>query len=149
MEWLESSCSRVSNIESPDIIKYKWQVLLTKGLFGYNWKLKLKTEKYCSKIIFKCMNGTVRPIFNEKVAEKWNLWVCKQCTVCTDWLKRMRKVKLCGYYSLNIAWTVPISLTNACQKKKKEKKEKKNAKRQTQTPNLNVAFVLTWSHREV
>ena len=37
--------------------------------------LKLKTEnwKYCSKIIFKCVNSTVGPIFNEKVAEKWNL----------------------------------------------------------------------------
>ena len=34
-------------------------------------------------------------------------------------------------------------------KKKKEEKEKKNAKRQTQTPNPNVALVLTWSHREV
>ena len=109
-------------------------MLLTKGLFGYNWKLKLKTEKYCSKIIFKCMNGTVRPIFNEKVAEKWNLWVCKQCTVCTDWLKRMRKVKLCGYYSLNNAWTIPISLTNACQKKKKRKKRKEKR----QTPNANA-----------
>ena len=35
-----------------------------------NCKLKLKTEKYCSKIIFKCVNSTVGPIFNEKVAEK-------------------------------------------------------------------------------
>ena len=44
--------------------------------------LKLKTEnwKYCSKLIFKCVNNTVGPIFNEKVAEKWNLWVRKQCT---------------------------------------------------------------------
>ena len=38
-----------------------------------NWKLKLKTEKYCSKLIFKCVNSTVGPIFNEKVVEKWNL----------------------------------------------------------------------------
>ena len=49
-----------------------------------NWKLKLKTEKYCSKIIFKCVNSTVGPIFNEKVTEKWNLWVHEQYTVCTD-----------------------------------------------------------------
>ena len=26
------------------------------------------------------MNSAVGPIFNEKVAEKWNLWVRKQCT---------------------------------------------------------------------
>ena len=35
-----------------------------------NSKLKLKTEKYCSKIIFKCVNSIVRPIFNEKVDKK-------------------------------------------------------------------------------
>ena len=29
-----------------------------------------ENRKYCNKIIFKCMNSTVRPIFNEKVAEK-------------------------------------------------------------------------------
>ena len=44
--------------------------------------LKLKTEnwKHCSKIIFKCVNSTLRPIFNEKFNKKWNLWVRKQCT---------------------------------------------------------------------
>ena len=26
------------------------------------------------------MNSTVRPIFNKKVTEKWNLWVREQCT---------------------------------------------------------------------
>ena len=36
---------------------------------GSVW-IRLKTEKHCSKIIFKCVNSTVRPIFNEKGAEK-------------------------------------------------------------------------------
>ena len=76
----------------------------SKGPFGYSWKLK--TEKHCSKIIFKCVNSTVRPIFNEKVAEKWNLWVCKQYTMFTDWPKKVWKAKLCDYYSLNNVWTV-------------------------------------------
>ena len=31
--------------------------------------------KHCSKIIFKYVNSTVRFIFKEKVAEKWDLWV--------------------------------------------------------------------------
>ena len=35
-----------------------------------NWKLKLKTEKYCSKIIFKYVNSTVKSIFNEKINKK-------------------------------------------------------------------------------
>ena len=46
------------------------------------------------------------PIFNEKVVEKWNLWIHEQCTMCTDWLKKVRKVKLCGYCSCTVQWTV-------------------------------------------
>ena len=101
-----------------------------KGPFGYSWKLKLKTEKYYSKKFFECVNSIMGPIFNEKVAEKWNLWVCEQCTVCTDRLKRGRKVKLCSHCSCTVhdsAWTVAASLMNACKKKKKKKE-----KRQTQ-----------------
>ena len=30
--------------------------------------------KHYNKIIFKCVNNTVRTIFNEKIVEKWNLW---------------------------------------------------------------------------
>ena len=51
------------------------------GYLGYVWieliLLKLKTEnwKYCNKIIFKCMNSNVRPNFNEKVIQKWDLWI--------------------------------------------------------------------------
>ena len=41
-------------------------------------KLKIYCWNHCSKIIFKCVNSTVGPIFNEKVAKKWNLWVHKQ-----------------------------------------------------------------------
>ena len=48
---------------------------LFKGSFGYSWKLKLKIKKYCSKIIFKYVNSIMGPIFNEKIAKKWNLWV--------------------------------------------------------------------------
>ena len=53
---------------------------------GFVWieliLLKLKTYcwNHCSKIIFKYVNSTVGPIFNEKVTEKWNLWVYEQCT---------------------------------------------------------------------
>ena len=39
-----------------------------------NWKLKTR-----SKIICKCVNSTMRPIFNEKVVKIWYLWVRKQC----------------------------------------------------------------------
>ena len=36
--------------------------------------------KYCNKIIFKYVNSIVELIFNKKVTEKLNLWVCKQYT---------------------------------------------------------------------
>ena len=46
------------------------------------WLILLKLKIYCwnhwSKIIFKYVNSTVGPIFNEKVAKKWNLWLHKQ-----------------------------------------------------------------------
>ena len=73
---------------------------------------------HCSKIIFKCVNSTVGPIFNEKVAKKWNLWVYEQymITVCC------RKVNICCYCSLNSTWTVTAFLQNVMKKKKKKSK---------------------------
>ena len=71
--------------------------------------LKLKTEnwKHCNKIIFKCVNSAVEPIFNEKVAEKW--WE---------------------------TWTVGAKLTAEKSKhfaRKKKKKRNKNPACKTQT----------------
>ena len=57
-----------------------------------NWKLKLKTEKHCSKIIFKCVNSIVGPIFNEKVAKKyilWDPWTVHKNTVHTRIVKKL------------------------------------------------------------
>ena len=45
-----------------------WIELILTKTENWNWK-------HCSKIIFKCVNSVVGPIFNEKVAEKWYLWV--------------------------------------------------------------------------
>ena len=78
-------------------------ILWHKGLFGYSWKLK--TEKHCNKIIFKYVNSTVEPIFNEKVDKKWYLWVREQCT---NALFTVEKVSLYGW------------------KQKKEKRKKKD-----------------------
>ena len=108
-----------------------------------NWKLKLKTEKHCSEIIFKCVNSIMGPIFNEKVAKKWNLWVREQYTMCCDWSKKFWKVKICGYCSLNSAWTVAATLKtlkNAWKKKKTKKKTKTKTKRKRRSfhPNPNA-----------
>ena len=40
--------------------------------------------KHCNKIIFKCVNNAVEPIFNEKVDKKgslWDPWTVHTCTV--------------------------------------------------------------------
>ena len=39
--------------------------------------------------------------------------------MCIDWLKKVWKVKICGYCSLNSAWTVTASLKNVWKKKGK------------------------------
>ena len=84
------------------------RVRLDWAYFCWNWK-------HCSEIIFKCVNSAVRPIFNEKSAEKcnlWDLWIVHGCTVHI-WL-----INHCG---LN--------------KKKKKKKKEKNAEQKCKCHN--------------
>ena len=92
------------------IINKYIRVRLDTTYFCWNWK-------HCSKIIFKCENSTVRPIFNENVVKKWSLWdlwTMHECTI------HKRKVKCCGL-----------------KKKKKKKKnlilKRRHAKRRIQT----------------
>ena len=98
-----------------------------------NWKLK--TEKHCSKIIFKCVNSIVGPIFNEKVVKKWNLWVREQYTGPTgDWK------------------SVEKSSFSAKEKKKKKKKGMQKRKRVWEAQNAlpkptltSNTFTLFWT----
>ena len=60
------------------------------------------------------------PIFNEKIDKKWNLWVHEQCIYALF----IKKVNICGYYSLNSSRTPPKTREN---KKKKKKKKEQNA----------------------
>ena len=96
--------------------------------------LKLKT--YCwnhySKIIFKCVNSAMGPIFNEKIDKKWNLWVRKQCTdalFTENWSKVAATVYV-PYMNSSRKWG-----ENAWKKKRKKKKRKtqklKRSKRQS------------------
>ena len=86
--------------------KQSLRVCLNRTYFAEteNWK-------YYSKIIFKCVNNTVWPIFNEKVTEKWNLWVHKQCT---NVLFTKDLVKCCGWIFLKKkgkTWKVKCTAT--------------------------------------
>ena len=60
---------------------------------------EIENWKYYSKIIYKYVNNAVRPIFNEKVAEKWNLWVHEQYT---DALSTAEK----STFTVTVQWTV-------------------------------------------
>ena len=74
--------------------------------------------KYCSKIIFKCVNSTVRPIFNEKIDKKMKFmgpWAVHKCTV------HGRLVKSCGYCSCTVY--KQYHLLGKRREKKKKKKE--------------------------
>ena len=54
-----------------------WQSLIYLGSVWIKLillKLKIKNWKYCSKIIFKCVNSVMEPIFNEKVVEKSEIY---------------------------------------------------------------------------
>ena len=79
-----------------------WIELIFAETENWNWK-------YCSEIIFKCVNSVVGPIFNKKVAEKCNLWDHEQYT---DALFTVDKVNYCG-------WT---------KKRKKKRREKRSSK---------------------
>ena len=107
----------------------------TKGPIGYNlFLLKLKTEnwKHYSKIVFKCVNSTVQPIFNEKIVEKWGLWV--------PWT--VHETHWCAYFAVwtVIGWKVK---NNDAKKKKKNKQTNVDANatkiiRIQTAPNFNI-----------
>ena len=88
--------------------------------------LKLKTYcwNHCSKIIFKCVNSAVGPIFNENIDKKWNLWVREQCTdvlFTENWSKVAATVYV-PYMNNSREWG-----ENAWKKKKKKKRRNWNA----------------------
>ena len=68
--------------------------------------VKIKNWKHYSKIIFKCVNSIVKSIFNEKIAEKWYLWIpyTVHGTHRTD--KNDEKVGKCGMNSSHNFWPV-------------------------------------------
>ena len=81
--WTHKPCTNILFTKDQGRV---WIELIFVETENWNWK-------YCSKIIFKCVNSIVRPIFNKKVTEKCNLWDRKQCTYA---LFTVDKVNYCG-----------------------------------------------------
>ena len=74
-------------------IGFIWIELIFAETENWNWK-------HCSKIIFKRVNSTMGLIFNEKVAEKcnlWDLWIVHGALFIVDkstiasWIKKKKK----------------------------------------------------------
>ena len=84
--------------------------------------------KYCSKIIFKCVNNIVGPIFNEKVAKSE---FCRSRKQCMDPLVCTVPCLFCWCEQC----TDKQSKKKKMQSLKKEKKTKK--RRKTQTPTFS------------
>ena len=96
------------------LLESVWIHLIFDEIENWNWK-------HYSEIIFKCVNSAVGPIFNEKVAEKcnlWDPWTVHGCTV-HSWL-----VNNCG---LN--------------KKKEKTCETRNATVDVESKHILIVFV--------
>ena len=110
--------------------------LLSRFSLGSVWigliLLKLKTYcwNHCSKIIFKCVNSIVGPIFNEKVAKKWNLWVHEQYIMHCLRQKSQHLLLLFIEQYMNSNRVLPKRVKK---KKKKSKKQCKKRRRAIQT----------------
>ena len=89
-------------------LDYTFRVCLDRTYFA-----ETENKKYYSKIIFKCMNSVVGPIFNEKVAETWNLWVYEQCTNALFTVEK-------STFAVTVQWTVVTLLPETREKKKKK-----------------------------
>ena len=92
------------------------QLLTQFNLFLLTNRIRLDTTyfvenwKHYNKINFKWINNTVEPIFNEKVVEKWNLWV--------SWI-----VHSTHLYCWNVHYILKKSQQLRLKKKRKKKKE--------------------------
>ena len=87
-----------------------WIQLIFAETKNWNWK-------HCNEIIFKCVNSTVRPIFNEKVAESVICGTCEQCTGALFTIN----------LSTIVGWT-------------KKKKKREREKRRTQNTNAKLIW---------
>ena len=104
------------------VTKLIFRVCLDRTYFAENWK-------NCSKIIFKCVNSAVRHIFNEKVDEKWSLWVpwiVHGTHWCGwKWVKKSNSAATVHEQCMNSSRTFSFAELNACPKKKKKERVKR------------------------
>ena len=102
-----------------------------------------KTLKQNNKIIFKCVNSIIRPSFNEKVTQKWDLWI--PCTVheTIELIKGLKSQQLPATVHMNNS-RCPLNECTTTGKKKKWRVKKCKRKRkswiQTQPKKITVSL---------
>ena len=84
-------------------------------------KLEIKNWKYCSKIIFKCVNSTVRPIFNKK--SDWKLKFVGSLNSIWVHYSQENSQNLRLLF-MNSAWTVSVTAQVPLKRGLKKKKSK-------------------------
>ena len=119
MVWIwKPACLRGKCLKIEWVIGYVWIELILLKLKTKNWKLKTENWKHYSKIIFKCVNSTVRSILMKKLIKNE---ICG--SVNSAWMhssrKTSQKLRLLFIYR---TWTV-TSVGEKAWKKKKKKRE--------------------------
>ena len=98
---VDSTFDLSDHVEKNRQFGHKNQVIIIGSVWIELILLKLKTEnwKHCSKIIFKYVNSNMGPNFNEKVTQKWDLWVLYTVHGTTKLIKKLKSQQLAGYCS--------------------------------------------------
>ena len=81
------------------------------------------------------MNSTMRPIFNEKVAKKWNLWVHEQYTDALFTMEKSTNAATVYKQCMNSSHITPW---NAWKPKKEKKKKKENVELQNANAIISI-----------
>ena len=72
----------------------------------YCWKLKIENWKYCSKIIFKCVNSIMGPSFKEKFAK------IHTCRSCEQYIEPKKNTNTKGLFGLEQFWIISLKTHN-------------------------------------
>ena len=128
MVWGKKCKSYISSKSEPDHAHGNYGSVWIQLIFAENWKLKIENWKYCNKIIFKCVNNTVKSFLMKKLLKSE---VCGSREQCTEPIG----VHSTAYFAVNSArvdekWTVnrlKSQKQGQEEKKKKRKKKRKNA----------------------
>ena len=116
--WGKKCKSYISSKSEPDHAHGNYGSVWIQLIFAENWK-------YCNKIIFKCMNSTVKSFLMKKLLKSEVCGSHEQCT-------RPTNVHSTTYFAANSAWVDEKWTVNRLKSQKQGQEEKKKKKKETQ-----------------